>query len=464
MRILRSLLSCALILTWTAVTASPARAVAPESADTTGSAPADAVAHAPAASVARPITLAEAVSLAEQNGLAIVQARGQRRVSAAAVRSSAAAFLPSVSLSAGATRQYISGSRTQIQNGQVVTLPDKPWSYNAGIGANVLLFGGGQRILDLKAARANSSAAGANETAQRYNAVLEAKLQFYNVLAARESEVAARAQVEQAEQQLRTAVARVRARVATRSDSLRSVIQARNARLAVLDARNARELADASLTRAVGTPYTVTAAPEDSLTSLALAVGDAGLSELAENGPAVRQARAQLDAARASRLSSWAGYLPSITASYSRGANAASSSFQLGGDEAKYSGTLRLSLSLPIFNQLQREEGVVRADVAEENAQAALRDARLAARESLTRVLGIYRSAAERVAAQTASVEAAVEDLRVQQERYAAGNSTLLDVLTSQTQLDQARQALIQARFDQRVAKAQIEALVGRDL
>ena len=66
--------------------------------------------------------------------------------------------------------------------------------------------------------------------------------------------------------------------------------------------------------------------------------------------------------------------------------------------------------------------------------------------------------------AQQATLEAAEEDLRVQQQRYGAGNSTLLDVLTSQTQLDQARQALIRARYDQRIAKAELEALVGRDL
>jgi outer membrane protein len=61
-------------------------------------------------------------------------------------------------------------------------------------------------------------------------------------------------------------------------------------------------------------------------------------------------------------------------------------------------------------------------------------------------------------------VEAAEEDLRVQQQRYAVGASTLLDVLTSQTQLIQARRDLIRARYDQRIAKAQLEALVGREL
>ena len=65
---------------------------------------------------------------------------------------------------------------------------------------------------------------------------------------------------------------------------------------------------------------------------------------------------------------------------------------------------------------------------------------------------------------QLASIEAAEEDLRVQQQRYQLGASTSLDLLTSQTQLNAARIALIQARLDARVAKAQIEALIGQDL
>ena len=106
----------------------------------------------------------------------------------------------------------------------------------------------------------------------------------------------------------------------------------------------------------------------------------------------------------------------------------------------------------------------MQARVAEDDAKASLRDAELAAREGLEQSLGSFRLAEQRVAAQVATVQAAEEDLRVQQQRYAVGGSTLLDVLTSQTQLDQARQDLIRARYDQRIAKAQLEALVGQDL
>jgi outer membrane protein len=102
--------------------------------------------------------------------------------------------------------------------------------------------------------------------------------------------------------------------------------------------------------------------------------------------------------------------------------------------------------------------------VAETNAQVALRDAQLAAQESLTHNIGALRGASQRVAIQVASVAAAEEDVRVQQQRYNIGASTLLDLVTSQAALATAEQALIQARYDYRIARAQLEALIGRDL
>jgi len=418
---------------------------------------------ADAAAAPRPITIEEAVALAQRNAPQAVQADGQAQASAAGVRAAYAAFLPSLSLTAGATRQLPAGARTRVENGQVITLPSQPWSSSVGLGASLELFDGGRRFFDLRQANARASAAQASEVAQRFGVALTAKQQYFNVLAAREAEAAARAQLDQAAQQRRTSVARVKARTATRSDSLRAEIQVRNAQLAVTQARNDLEAAEASLTRAVGSDEPVTAAA-DSLVSTVLALDAAALRRLAEDGPPVQQARAELVAAKAASTASWTDYLPSLSASYSRAGSGAADTPSLGSDGFIYSGSFRLSLTLPVFDQLQREQLVTQARVALENAQAALRDARLATLEGLTQSLGAFRSAGERVAAQTATVAAAEEDLRVQQQRYGVGDSTLLDVLTSQTQLDQARSDLIRARYDQRVAKAQLEALVGREL
>jgi outer membrane protein len=412
----------------------------------------------------RPISLQEALDLARKNAPSVVRARGDERSADAGVRSAYGAFIPSLSLTAAATRGYPGGTRaTTDVNGQVVVTSDS-WSYNTGVGASVQLFAGGRRFFDVRQAKARDAAAEVGIVNEEFQATLNAKEQFFNVLAAREAQVAAAAQLEQAEQQRRTSVALARARQTTRSDSLRAEIQLRNAQLAVADARNILEVANASLTRAVGADQPVTASPaaEDSL-SEALALADPELLTMAERGPLVRQSESLLRAARAANAARWTDYLPTANLSYNRSGTASEGDLTVP-DNLRYTGALRLSLSVPIFDQFQREERHVTTDVAEDNAEAALRDARLAAREGAVRWLGTYRVADERVRAQIATVEAAQEDLRVQQQRYAVGGSTLLDVLASQTQLNQARRDLIQARLDQRVAKAQLEALVGRDL
>ena len=413
----------------------------------------------------RPISLGEALSLAERNAVGVVQAQGQKRTAAAGVRAAYAAFLPSLNLSAGASRQLPArANQTRVENGQVVTLASEPWSFSTGLGASTTLFAGGGRFFDLQQARAQAVGAEANLQAQRYATAFSVKEQFFAVLAARESEAAAGAQLEQAGQQLRTSILRLRQRVVTRSDSLRAEIQVHNARLAVLQARTALEYADATLGRLVGSPLPVTAAADDSLDRPGLALDDAQLRAQVLDGPAVRQAAAAVDGARAALRGTWTGYLPAVTATYSRSGSGTGSDFSLSSDGFSYSGGLRLSLSFPVFTQYQNEQRVTQSQVARENAEAALRDTRLTALASLTQSLGSFHAAEERVAIQSATVQAAEEDLRMQRDKYEIGAATLLDVLTSQTTLDQARRDLIQARYDQRTTRAQLEALVGRSL
>src|SRR5690349_17486343 len=178
-------------------------------------------------SAATPITLAEAVRLAQQNSPSAIAAHGQVRTTSASVRSAYGAFLPSVSLSAGAARQLPSQpGRTSIDsNGNVVLIPADPWSYNLGLGANVALFEGGRRFFELRQAKARSSAAEANQVAQSFDVAYTVKQQYYAVLAQREALSAANAQLEQANEQRTFSIAKVRAQNATRSDSLRAEIQ-----------------------------------------------------------------------------------------------------------------------------------------------------------------------------------------------------------------------------------------------
>ncbi|MEN9790526.1 MAG: hypothetical protein RLZZ63_184 [Gemmatimonadota bacterium] len=411
---------------------------------------------------ARPITLDEAVRLAKRNAPAAVQARNAVRQQAGTVRSRYAAYLPTLSFGAGANRQ--NGTRYLLDLDTI--LPnDVPWRANHSLSSNLEVFDGGRRWFELQAARAGVDAAEASEVAQEFTVSLTVKQQFYAVLAAREQQSAAAKQLEQAAEQLKAANARVGAGAATRSDSLRSVIAVGNARLAVLSAENALAGANASLSRLVGSPTLVTAAPDDPRdAALRVTRSDAELLALAEQGPAVRQAIAAADAAKQNSRAAKTPYLPTLSLGLSQSYAASQPGFALLGDTRNKNIATNLRVNFTVFNGLNREQQVLQASLTEQNAQASLRDAKLNARQLMIQQLGTLRTAEARVEIQQQSVLAGEEDLRVQQERYNLGAGTLLDLLASQSTLISARQALIQARLDARTARAQIEALIGRDL
>ena len=407
------------------------------------------------------LTLAEAIRLAQQNSPATVQARGTIQTSSASVKQAYSAFLPSFNLSAGTSHQ--SGDRFDTQ-GNLVPFIGNPTSYSTGLNANLQLFDGGRRFFDVRKNKADVNAAEASEVTQMYQVGLQVKVQYYNILAARESQSAAQAQIDQATQELNASSLRLRAGAATTSDSLRSVIQLGNARLALLSAQNNLSLANATLTRLVASPRPVTATVSDTLDESVVIPSLAELEPLVQKAPLVQQADAELKSAEAAARSTKTAFLPTVNMNFSRGGSGLDPAFGIGDKRYAYNQSLNFSLSFPLFNNLNREMSALRASVAEDNAEVTLRDARLQAHETLVQTLGQMTTAREQVNIQTASVAAGLEDLRVQQKRYELGASTFLDVLTSQTQLDQARTALIRARFDYRVAKAQLEALIGRDL
>jgi outer membrane protein len=411
----------------------------------------------------RPISLQEAVALAQRNAPAAVQARGQTRTMASSVRSAYGAFLPSLSSNMDQRKQ--GGQRFDPLRGPV-TQSASPWQYSVGLSSNLEVFDGLRRFNQLKSARADVDAAEANEIAQRFTIALNVKREYANILAARESESAARAQLEQADAQFRASVARVQAGAATVSDSLRSIIQVGNGRLALMTAQNNLRIASASLTRLVGTPFMVTANPADTLERVSFEVDSAALAAAALNGPAVVQAERSMRAAAADERASMSSYLPTVTLSYNYSGNRQDDVYRvpLDMDDYAFGRSFTVRASFPIFNNFSREDQHLRAKIAHDNAAAQFRDARLAAQQSMVQQLGALRTAQERIQIQQTSVAAAQEDLRVQQQRYALGASTLLDLLTSQSQLNQARFALIQARQDYRIARAQIEAIIGRDL
>lgn len=414
----------------------------------------------------QPVTLAEAIRLAQLNSPQSIAARGSVESGKAELRSAYGAFLPSITASFGAGRQFTgAGSLTKVNSsGETVTIAGNKWNYSNSLGFNAQLFNAAN-IPNVRAAKADIAAATQGAVTQSFTIALNVEQQFYSSLSALESEDAARTQLAQAQQQLDASRRRVVAGAATASDSLTAVVLVANAQLALRTAQNIRRDANAVLTRLTGSSVPLSAALNDPevMARDSVRIDSAAVVTQAEASPNIAQATAVLAAAEQRRKAARASYIPTVNASYSRGGNG-TGTYGFGNDPFVYSGQLNLSLSIPIFNGFVREGQIANATINRTNAAATLRDTRLAAKQLSVQYIDALRLGQEQIIVQTASIAAATENLRVVQQRYNLGLSTIVDLLTAQTTLNQAQSNLIAARNTVRLATAQIEALIGQPL
>jgi len=178
----------------------------------------------------------------------------------------------------------------------------------------------------------------------------------------------------------------------------------------------------------------------------------------------VNAAEAQARAAGAQVWSARSQYWPSLIVSYSNSRTGTGSpSFPLFGNYPE-TFSWRFGLSWTLFNGFQREQAQVSASVARDIAAAQAADARRQVNAQLTQQLAALTTANAQIGIAGANVAAATEALRVQQERYRVGAGTQLDEITAEANLTQAEVNQVQARYAYRIARAQIEAIVGHAL
>jgi outer membrane protein len=406
------------------------------------------------------ISVAEAVRLAHQNNLSVISAENAVRSANNAIRTARAQLYPNLTASVG---QGISaGDKLGPQNTVVSIAPG--WNYNTGLNSQITLFDGGKTFADVRARRADMASMEAAEVNTDFALALQVKTQYNAALAANEQLNAARAQLLVAQSQLDMTIAKVNAGAANVADSLNSVVQVGNAQFAILTADQSLRTANAALTRLAGTPYMITALPSDTIDRPSAAIDSALVLGQALTGPQIRQNEAQITSAGAAVRSAKTQYFPTLGATLGYNGSGSKASYGFNSNPYPYQRSASFSVSYPIFNRWQRENAIQTAQISLENAQATLKDNQLAAKQTIVTQLGVLHNAEAQMRIQENSIRANEEALRVAQQRYQLGAGTFLDVLTSQSNLVAARQVLIQARLNLRNARAQIEAVIGRDL
>lgn len=400
----------------------------------------------------RRVSLDEAVRLALERAPAAVAARSAAQIAGADVLEARGAWLPSLNASTSFTNS--SNERFDQSTGRLVSE-----SYSAQLQASYELFAGGRRWAERNRARAGLEAAEAVGRAQRFATILATTELFYEAAAADQIVQAASQRLERAQRQLDFAETRLRVGTATRSDVLRAELETGNAEIALIDAETALRSSRLELGRQLGLESgaepTEGALPESAppLPPLSDLVAWA-----TDRSPEVVASAAGLDAARAARWAAVGSYLPTLRAS--GGYDWLAIDFPP--DDRSWS--LRLTASLPLFDNFGREAEIARASADQRVAEAQARDAAIGVRVAVENASREIEAAERRTSIARRAVDLAREDLRVVEERYRIGSATILDLQASQVALAEAEIGVVRSRQSLGVAVASLEAVLGATL
>jgi outer membrane protein TolC len=320
------------------------------------------------------------------------------------------------------------------------------------------VFAGGRKFADLSRARAELDAAEAAETQERFDSELRTESDYYQVLADQELSRVARERVRRATEQLSVARARVVSGAAVSTDSLQVLLELNQARVAELRQNTALRVSRLQLGRRVGLQGPVDAVPlaETRVGAPPLSLAEA-IAEASRTGPRTIEARAREDAAEALVRGQRGSYLPSLTL----GATTATYDTRFFPDATSRTAFV-FSASLPIWNGAQREVLISQARVQREIARVTRLDAERAVARDVTELYEGYTTARATTELAEEAILVARENYRVQDTRYRAGATTILDLLEAQSRLTEAEAELVQSRYATRLALARFEAQLGR--
>ena len=317
-----------------------------------------------------------------------------------------------------------------------------------------------RKFADVSRSKADLASAEAGELEQRFRAALETESSYYDVLVNQELTRVTQERITRARQGLAVARARVTSGAAVQTDSLQLVLELIRAQVEGLRQRNALRTAQLELGRRVGASAPVDAVPADTATPppLPISLADAVRIGL-DQGPQYRTARANESSADAALRAERGDYLPILS---------------IGGVHQRYDTQLfpgasnitsvTFSLSFPLWDNGKREIELNRARVNRDVTRAIREDLERAVRRDVSSAYDTYQTATAAVELARVAVTVAQQSYRMQDLRYRSGASTILDLLDAQVSLAEAEAGLVQARYQTRLALAQLEAILGRRL
>lgn len=465
----------------------------------------------------QPLTLEQAISLARQNNPDFLAQRNDIDAARWGVRSAYGNLLPT----AAASQRFGYTAPGPLRFGSEV-FGERPEYYSSSYNIGFAYDVSGARLLQPSVARAQARATQDRVAGAEANLVSQVTQQYLSVLQAAEGVAQAEREVARTGEHVRLAEARLQVGAGTSLDVKRAQVQQGQAEVRLVQARNLQATETLLLGRVIGTPLDPGVPLVSEFTLFEPRWQPEELIETSlRNNPNLQASRAAADAARTRVNAARTNYLPTLSFNlgwagsvYQAGnldplvdsrVRQAQSSFaqcqefntirtavglgaipcqnptepavlqQIRSEvQAENSGfpftyerqplSAGVTISLPLFTGLNRQQQIAEARVAAEDARHQVRSEQLRLRSEVHTALLNVQTAFRTAQLQARVRETAAEELRLAEERFRFGAASSIEVTDAQTRLAETEQAEIDAVYNFHKSLAALEALVGQPL
>ncbi len=410
----------------------------------------------PAAGIPQVVSLDQAVAIGFARSPLLASARATIQIDQAPVDLSRTAVLPNISGTASTAHDFsqnASDGPTGRSSGAQVA------ANSLSIALRQLIYDGGKVAAQLRAAKATENGAIATYKRQLQTVAYNIANAYYAALSAQRATQIANETVKLNQVNADLVSAQIQAGTTARSDLLTAELPVAQARVTLVKDQGAELSAQAAFVNAMGLDANTYVLPQDDGNVLA---GASGAPQVAVPTYQVAITRAYMlrpdftatqlavSSAQASLKAAGLGLVPNLNGSGSYG----TSSTDVNGGTFRNSGSLGLTLTIPIFDQ-----GITHAQVEQARGQLAAANATVeSARENIQ--LNVKQTLVNLVSANAtfqqtqAELENAREVLQATQAQYAAGVTTLPLLLNAEVGLTQALVDQVNAVYTLRQAEA----------
>ena len=423
----------------------------------------------PAAVAQTPLSLQQAVSMALEKNPQRKMAVADQRAAQAGVQEARSGLLPRVSFTESATRGndpvYVFGTRLRQERFTVadfalnrLNTPTPIGNFSSRFSGNWNLFDSFANVKSVARAKDLQQAAGHQLERADQDTIFRVVQAYLGLLLAQKEQDVAEQSVKTAQSILDRSRARYESGVVVQSDLLSAQVRLASRQEELIRSRNNVAFAVAQLDTAIGVPADTEFQLSQTLSQGALP--QAALTDLEKRAlasrPDLKQIEAQQMAQEKSVSIAKSSFGPRLNAFGGWETDSATLSQVQGNNWVA-----GLELQVDLFQGGAKKAQLTREKALQERITAAHQAAGDQVRLEVRRAYYDFDSARQQVAVAQAAVGQAEESMRINQNRYDAGITTITDLLTIEEAMRRAQTDYWEAVYRQRTSYANLELATG---